>query len=354
MSDLLASLKDLRVCERSSLEKYVEYRFPRIGRKLEGHFLAYHSWRPGIVSLSRDEGIALLRARNPQSRAPSSAEAALSSALEKVERAGLLAPGELDMQSLVERMANFYAVQNPYEAWEFLSLARARSPKTVLEIGTAGGGMFNCLCQVAAEDALVISIDVGDIGGEQIGPSQVECEVFKSFAKPNQRLEFIRGSSQSFTVIESLARVLDGRALDLVLIDGDHNYGVAKADFDVYSRYATGGLVACHDICTFPASHGEGFEAGLMWNEVKARHRVREIIAPGGRRTYSREQSLRQWSTVEGFQTFIDKKIDSKNWIPILMRSDLVSPELLPSQMPHWMKVPRETFVAWGIGVAYC
>jgi hypothetical protein len=47
----------------------------------------------------------------------------------------------------------------------------------------------------------------------------------------------------------ALRAALDGRSIDLLLIDGDHRYEGVKHDYETYSKYVRpGGLIAFHDI----------------------------------------------------------------------------------------------------------
>ena len=53
--------------------------------------------------------------------------------------------------------------------------------------------------------------------------------------------------------------------IDILLIDGAHDYDNAKLDFDNYSPFVKeGGLILMHDIC-----HGEPYGVGKFFNEIK-------------------------------------------------------------------------------------
>jgi predicted O-methyltransferase YrrM len=74
-------------------------------------------------------------------------------------------------------------------------------------------------------------------------------------------------------------RVLGGRKVDLLLIDGDHTYSGVKQDWKMYSPLVKkGGMVVFHDIC-----HHEVFkecEVDRFWKEVKRGRRTSEIVDP--------------------------------------------------------------------------
>jgi predicted O-methyltransferase YrrM len=71
----------------------------------------------------------------------------------------------------------------------------------------------------------------------------------------SQRVSLLMGrDSHSETTFRRVARLLGGRSIGFLFIDGDHSrYGV-RQDFDMYSPLvAPGGLVAFHDISPNPA-----------------------------------------------------------------------------------------------------
>jgi predicted O-methyltransferase YrrM len=140
------------------------------------------------------------------------------------------------------------------ELRQFIELVRSREPRTILEVGTANGGTLFALAQVCAADALVVSIDLpgGPFGGGYPGWRR---SLYQSFVQPNQRLVLLLGDSHTDEMVTTVQHALDGRALDVILIDADHSYGGVRRDFENYSRFiAPGGLVAFHDIVPESAS----------------------------------------------------------------------------------------------------
>lgn len=169
------------------------------------------------------------------------------------------------------------AIQQPEEITGLLERARSLQARTVLEIGTAGGGTLYLLCCAAARDSLVISVDLpgGPFGG---GFSRVREALYRSFSGPEQRVTVIRASSREQGTIETVRAYAEARqGLDLVFVDGDHSLAGVRADFKNYwPLVRSGGLMAFHDINADKL--GRGGEAPVFWREVRSLERSEEII----------------------------------------------------------------------------
>jgi predicted O-methyltransferase YrrM len=179
---------------------------------------------------------------------------------------------------------NLRPFQVRWELQEFIRLVRSRSARSILEIGTANGGTLFALSQVCASDAIVISIDLpgGPYGG---GYPRWREPLYRSFARPGQRIELLLGDSHSEAMVTRVERVLDGRALDVVLIDGDHAYDGVRRDFENYlPLLSPHGLIAFHDIVP-ESSRGVTAELDIcpgdvseFWSAIRNEHTSREIV----------------------------------------------------------------------------
>ena len=170
--------------------------------------------------------------------------------------------------------------QIPAEITAFLQMLEAERPQTVLEIGTAGGGTLFLLTRVAAPDALLVSVDLkhGQYGG---GHPRWRVPLYRSFAREAQRVELVAGDSHDPRTQDHVRRLLDGRALDLLFIDGDHSYEGVSQDFTDYSTLVrAGGLVAFHDIVPGgPGKHGDPGGVPTFWSELKSTYSdVTELV----------------------------------------------------------------------------
>jgi predicted O-methyltransferase YrrM len=177
---------------------------------------------------------------------------------------------------LAHRAVNLGALQKPSELAALIGLLRPIPLETVVEIGTARGGVFYALCQVAREEALVVSIDLpgGQFGG---GYTLEDQQRFVQFGRGHQQLAFLRNDSHLAITKQSLKRLLNGREIDFLFIDGDHTYKGVKKDYEMYSPLVRrGGLIAFHDICfhpTYPTCEVERF-----WKEIKVGKHAEQCI----------------------------------------------------------------------------
>jgi cephalosporin hydroxylase len=157
-----------------------------------------------------------------------------------------------------------------------LELLAEDPPRAVLEIGTARGGTLFLLCHVASDDCILISVDLpgGEFGG---GYPPAMAPLLTSFAQKEQVVELIRGDSHSDKTLSEIQRLLAGRQLDFLLIDGDHTYEGVRQDFTLYSPLVRqGGWIAFHDIVAGRPELCGGVPD--FWNELKPSRTVRELV----------------------------------------------------------------------------
>lgn len=140
----------------------------------------------------------------------------------------------------------------------FLSFLRRWKPRTILEIGTAYGGTLLMFTKVAADDALIITLDVDR--------PEWRKKMYAGFARRQQVILSIKADSHDPRTAESLAWA----KFDLLFIDGDHSYEGVKKDFLMYKKLVTrGGIIAFHDV------HLNGVQK--LWNEIKDSYDHSEI-----------------------------------------------------------------------------
>ena len=164
------------------------------------------------------------------------------------------------------------AIQKVPELARLIALARALRPSAVLEIGSWRGGTLLAWCNVAAPDAVVVSVDLPAEYGTPATPEEL-----RKLARSSQRLEVVRGDSHADETRAQVETTLRGRKVDFLMIDGDHTYDGVRRDFELYAPLVRdGGVIAFHDILPHPAV--PGVEVPRLWEELRARYEHEEFV----------------------------------------------------------------------------
>lgn len=175
------------------------------------------------------------------------------------------------------RKLNIKPLQVKEEILGLLNILKERSPKVVLEIGTAKGGTLFLLSRVAAPNAKIISVDLpdGPFGG---GYPEWRMPLYRSFARDDQEIHLIRADSHSPETVQQVERILEGREIDFIFIDGDHTYEGVREDFETYSPFTKkSGIVAFHDIVENP--NDVNWQVHRFWDEIKHKFEHTEIVS---------------------------------------------------------------------------
>jgi predicted O-methyltransferase YrrM len=143
---------------------------------------------------------------------------------------------------------------------ELLALAQhVVGAKRVLEIGVHSCGTLMVWTDVAADDALIVAVDL---------PSQLDFTMQARAAgmrRPGQRLRVVPADSHAEVTVE-LIRELG--PFDFIFIDGDHSFVGCHYDAFMYGpMLAPGGILAFHDIVKHDA--GSGSQVDEVWDLVK-------------------------------------------------------------------------------------
>jgi predicted O-methyltransferase YrrM len=184
------------------------------------------------------------------------------------------------MSVLLARQAQKHgAMQKLRELAPLIALLRRRSPRVIVEIGTARGGTFYAWCQVADPNAVLVSIDLpgGPFGGGYTGD---DVSTFRAYGRSEQRLHFIRADSHASKTRSMLEAILNGGNVDFLMIDGDHTYDGVRRDFEMYAPLVgQGNPIAFHD--TLPHPEGSSCEVERFWNEIRGEYRHTEFVDLG-------------------------------------------------------------------------
>jgi predicted O-methyltransferase YrrM len=162
------------------------------------------------------------------------------------------------------------------ELGRLLETVRSERPQVVLEIGTALGGTLFGFAQVAAPNALLITIDLpaGGFGG---GYYPARGYLYRRFARGRQTIYPLLGDSHRAETVARIQKLLRGRPVDFLFVDGDHEYEGVVNDYELYAPLVRpGGLIAFHDI----VPGDEELVGGVprFWEELKGSHETTELV----------------------------------------------------------------------------
>jgi cephalosporin hydroxylase len=156
------------------------------------------------------------------------------------------------------------------EIRQFLVFLEPQPLRAVIEIGTGRGGTSFLLAHVAADNALVLTIDAPtdtSFGGRPAYKRR--GRLYRSLGRSSQRVAYLAADSHSPETRRKVTTLLAGTPLDLLCIDGDHSYEGVRADFTMYSSLVRrGGFVALNDIVPGEAAEVGGVPA--FWRELRA------------------------------------------------------------------------------------
>lgn len=174
----------------------------------------------------------------------------------------------METDYLWERLAanpsavNSGLTQRKNEISELWSLYQRRSPRVVLEIGTAQGGTFAGWCQLGNQDATIISIDRDTNDARPRTGEPVHPDIYKGplantenggglfcLRKHRQVVHAISGWSMEPATVGRLSSILNGRTIDFLFHDASHEASMFAKDFEIYwPMISQGGIFASHDI----------------------------------------------------------------------------------------------------------
>lgn len=161
------------------------------------------------------------------------------------------------------------------EISSFLRFAACERPRVVCEIGTAEGGTTFLLSHAIPSVELIVGIDL----------FVWNRRLLQRFGRPGARMSLLNGSSYAQGTVERVRRILGGRAIDLLFVDGDHTYRGVARDLLAYSPLVReGGLIAFHDIVPdymtrFGRATGRwAGEVPRLWSRIRPLFEHQEIV----------------------------------------------------------------------------
>lgn len=156
---------------------------------------------------------------------------------------------------------NYYHLSQQADefAWLYAEIALIR-PSRVLEIGALEGGWLYAVSDACAPGATLVSVDCDSREHLVRARKQTQAEL----AHAGYAVHFITGDSGTPDVQSAVRSLVP--VVDVLHIDGDHEYPGCRRDYDTYSPLVRpGGMIVFHDV--------QG-EAGVaqVFREAKAQY----------------------------------------------------------------------------------
>jgi predicted O-methyltransferase YrrM len=159
-----------------------------------------------------------------------------------------------DIDNTFSLSENFGIQQVKTEIYQFIDiLLKQKKAKNCLEIGLGSYGSTHFLWRLIFEKIITIEHQKYRI----FRFTENMNKFHKKFVLNDLKSRFIFGLSHDAANVEKIDKMLDGEKLDLLFIDGDHNYKNVLCDWLLYKNFVEkNGIIAFHDCIANDDSYG--------------------------------------------------------------------------------------------------
>lgn len=164
-----------------------------------------------------------------------------------------------------------WSLQIDSEFIELIDRLSKMESKITIEIGTYLGATLLGWSRITK--TLLISVDIPQ------GYNHRRQKLYQSLGYPaqNPKIITLQENSQIISTVEKVQQILQDKGVDILFIDGDHQYNGVKKDFEMWSPLVrSGGVVVFHDIIKCDNSN---YGVHILWEELKSMYKTEEIVA---------------------------------------------------------------------------
>ena len=169
-----------------------------------------------------------------------------------------------DLDNSLSLSENFGIQQVKTEIYKFIDvLLKQRKLNNCLEIGLGFYGSTHFLWRLIFEKTITIENQKDRVSKFRENMNKF----YNKFTFNDLKSSFVFGLSHDTSSVEKVDKLLNGKKLDLLFIDGDHNYKSVLCDWLLYKNYvAKGGIIAFHDCI----ASDDGFGVPKLLKKIKS------------------------------------------------------------------------------------
>lgn len=168
-------------------------------------------------------------------------------------------------------VSEWYGYQNETEMEFALKTVQAFRPKVIVEIGTAYNASIAAWCEIAKPE-LAIGIDPLTL------PETPEKGEMRKKLAQDYNIQIVPFRSEKPEAQQGLEKILNGRKIDFLFIDGEHLEEYVRYDYYQYLKYMNEpSLIGFHDIYYSKVLDKAGTGVWKVWEEAKSKYNYDEL-----------------------------------------------------------------------------
>jgi cephalosporin hydroxylase len=153
-------------------------------------------------------------------------------------------------------------LQTEKEISEFIDFLQDFNPKNIIEIGTFFGGTLWAWTHLIPKPEKIICVDWPIPESDGRYKQLQECKLLWPEWCKDVIVKYVKGDSTHLSTIEEVKTHNMGLLIDMLFIDGGHDFETVISDYNNYESFVKpGGIIVFHDIMGIP-------DVNKVWEEL--------------------------------------------------------------------------------------